>query len=95
MVDEDDVCEQRRGAGIGGPANAENHRFGKKGTYGGIRLRINGAPGECPAFFLAFCFTSQAAMYNLDGVALSGSLLASLLNEAASPYAGSEPREVC
>lgn len=33
-------------------------------------------------------------MYNLDGVALSGSLLASLLNEAASPYAGSEPRKV-
>lgn len=33
-------------------------------------------------------------MYNLDGVALSGSLLASLLNEAASPYAGSEPRQV-
>eukprot|EP00903_Cladosiphon_okamuranus_P007230 g7017.t1 len=32
-------------------------------------------------------------MYNLDGVALSGSLLASLLNEAASPYAGSEPRK--
>lgn len=33
-------------------------------------------------------------MYSLDGVALSGSLLASLLNEAASPYAGSEPRKV-
>lgn len=33
-------------------------------------------------------------MYNLDGVALSGSLLASLLNEAASPYAGSEMRKV-
>ncbi|CBN76546.1 expressed unknown protein [Ectocarpus siliculosus] len=32
-------------------------------------------------------------MYSLDGVALSGSLLASLLNEAASPYAGSEPRK--
>ncbi|CAM9318093.1 unnamed protein product [Hapterophycus canaliculatus] len=32
-------------------------------------------------------------MYKLDGVALSGSLLASLLNEAASPYAGSEPRK--
>lgn len=32
-------------------------------------------------------------MYNLDGVALSGSLLASLLNEAASPYAGSEQKQ--
>lgn len=33
-------------------------------------------------------------MYNLDGVALSGSLLASLLNEAASPYAASEQKQV-
>lgn len=44
------------------------------------------------------CFTTPTVdrrpMYNLDGVALSGSLLASLLNEAASPYAGSEPRKV-
>ncbi|CAM9989294.1 unnamed protein product [Pylaiella littoralis] len=32
-------------------------------------------------------------MYNLDGVALSGPLLASLLNEPASPYAGSEPKK--
>lgn len=33
-------------------------------------------------------------MYDLDGVALSGSLLTSLLNEAASPYAGPEQRLV-
>lgn len=37
---------------------------------------------------------SSSIMYDLDGAALSGCLLASLLNEAVSPYAGPEQRTV-